>query len=55
MALTTQDIARLALHDDATAERVKMIAKVQRKRVERQRTIQRRNERWGKYVTQGRI
>lgn len=55
MELTTQDIARMLLHDEQTSERVKMVAKVARKRTERQRTLERRAQRWGKYVMQGRV
>ncbi len=55
MALTQNEIARMLMHDDATAERVKMVAKVTRKRTERARTLERRGARYAKFYAQGRV
>ena len=52
--MTTQEIIRDMMHDDATAERVRMVATVQRKRAERERTVSRRAQRAVKYLAQGR-
>jgi hypothetical protein len=52
--LTQQEIARILAHDTATDERVRMVAKVQRKRAERERTVSRRTARAVKYAIQGR-
>lgn len=53
--MNAQDIAREELHDTATRERIEMIRKVQRKRVERNRTLAIRAARFAKYAEQGRI
>ena len=53
--MTEREILRSIQHDEATAERIRMVAKVQRKRTERNRTLERRSARFAKFVAQGRI
>lgn len=52
--LSQSEIIRAIAHESATAERVVMVAKVQRKRSERKRTLERRAQRTAKWIAQGR-
>lgn len=52
--LSQAEIQAIMAHESATAERVAMVAKVQRKRAQRERTLTRRRERFAKYSMQNR-
>lgn len=52
--MTNAEIIRELLHEEQTAERVKMIAKVQRKRVQKERTLTIQAARRAKWAMQGR-
>lgn len=52
--MDAQAIARAIAHEQATNERVEMIARISRKRTERKRTLSIRNARAVKYAAQGR-
>lgn len=51
--MKTDDIARMLLHEEMSAERVRMVARVVRKRTERERTLNRRAERHAKWTLVG--
>jgi hypothetical protein len=54
MEMNANEISREMMREEATSERVRMVAKVQRKRTERRRTLERRAARYAKYAVQGR-
>ena len=55
VSLSDQAIAHMEFHDAQTDARIKLIARVVRKRVERERTLQRRSQQWAKLIMQGRV
>lgn len=53
--MNTQELERELLHDEQVAERIRMVARIQCKRLERNRTLERRAARFAKLAMQGRV
>ena len=53
--MNAQDVIREMMHEQATDERIRMVRAVQRKRVERERTLSRRLARQTKNFMTGRV
>ncbi len=54
MALSKADIDRMILHESATAARIRMVARVEARRADRERTLRIRAARFAKYSPMGR-
>jgi hypothetical protein len=52
--MDAQAIARMIAQDSARAERIAMVAKVERRKADRERTVSRRQARAVKFTAQGR-